>query len=33
MLTNWKDCPKPGKKRKKAENKMLLKVWKRKFVF
>jgi hypothetical protein len=33
MLTNWKDCPKPGKKRKKAEDKMLLKAWKRKSVF
>ena len=32
MLKNWTDCPKPGKKKKKDE-KMLLKVWKRKSVF
>ena len=32
MLKNWTDCSKPGKKKKKAE-KMLLKVWKRKYVF
>ncbi|MEI4920844.1 hypothetical protein Q8G81_35400, partial [Klebsiella pneumoniae] len=34
LLKNWKDCPKPGKKRKRQQqDKPLMKVWKTRSVF